>query len=108
MEYAYILISYIVIFEYFIEILSHKNFNYFLQFSIPYSYFIIFLCIYIFMFILCFSLEPECLGVLLSQLVVTLSLLIDDYPKIITEALNYLIIEHRYHLIFCVLYLLDL
>ena len=45
-----------------------------------------------------FSLEPECLGVLLSQLVVTLSSLIDDYPKIITEALNYLIIEHRYHL----------
>ena len=44
-----------------------------------------------------FSLEPDCLGVLLSQLVVTLSSLIDNYPKIIAEALNYLIIEHRYH-----------
>ena len=66
-------------------------------------------CVFMFfMFILCFSLEPECLGVLLSQLVVTLSSLIDDYPKIITEALNYLIIEHRYHLIIYVLYLLDL
>ena len=45
-----------------------------------------------------FSLEPDCLGVLLSQLVVTLSSLIDDHPKIIAEALNYLIIEHRYHI----------
>ena len=46
---------------------------------------------------------------LLSQLVVTLSSLIDDYPKIITEALNYLIIEHRYHLtVSYVMCLLDL
>ena len=42
------------------------------------------------------SLEPECLGVLLSQLVVTLSSLMNSYPKIVAEALNYLIIEHRY------------
>ena len=42
------------------------------------------------------SLDPECLGVLLSQLVVTLSSLMDSYPKIVAEALNYLIIEHRY------------
>lgn len=51
-----------------------------------------------------FSLEPECLGVLLSQLVVTLSSLIDDYPKIITEALNYLIIEHRYIMLLCTIF----
>ncbi|XP_065918364.1 serine/threonine-protein kinase ATR-like isoform X5 [Dysidea avara] len=46
---------------------------------------------------LCFvkNLEPECLGVLLSQLVVTLSSLMNSYPKIVAEALNYLIIEHR-------------
>jgi len=42
------------------------------------------------------SLDPECLGVMLSQLVVTLSSLMDSYPKIVAEALNYLIIEHRY------------
>ena len=49
---------------------------------------------------LCFSLEPDCLGALLSQLVVTLSSLIDNYPKIIAEALNYLIIEHRYMILY--------
>ena len=42
------------------------------------------------------SLDPGCLGVLLSQLVVMLSSLMDSYPKIVSEVLNYLIIEHRY------------
>ena len=55
--------------------------------------------------LLIISVELDCLGPLLSEIVVALTPFIDNFPEIVSEILQYLIVENRCVRKYCIVLL---